>query len=57
MKVFKVEYREVIIHEFFVKANSEDEVVEKFFEMANEGELDFGNGYVSEGDIINIKEV
>lgn len=57
MKVFKVEYREVVIHEFFVKANSEDEVIDKFFEMANEGELDFGNGFVSEGDIAKIKEV
>ena len=57
MKVFKVEYREVVVHEFFIKANSEDEVTDKFFEMADKGELDFGNGFVSEGDITKIKEV
>lgn len=57
MKTFKVEYREVIMHEFYVDANSEDEVTEKFFEMANESELDFSNGVISEGDIVEIKEV
>lgn len=57
MKTFKVEYREVILHEFYVEANSENEVTEKFFEMANECGLDFSNGVVSEGDITEIKEV
>ena len=57
MKMFKVEYREVIVHEFYVKANTEDEVTERFFEMANDGELDFSDGVISEGDIVEIKEV
>ena len=57
MKTFKVEYREVVLHEFYVDASSEDEVTEKFFEMVNDGEFDFSDGFVSEGDITEIKEV
>lgn len=57
MKTFKVEYQEVIVHEFYVDAETEDEVAEKFCEMANECELDFSNGEVESGEIINIKEV
>ena len=57
MKTFKVKYREVMLHEFYVEANSEDEVTEKFFEMVNDGEIDFSYGVISEGDITDIKEV
>ena len=57
MKTFKVKYREVMLHEFYVEANSEDEVTEKFFEMANDGKIDFSYGVISEGDITDIKEV
>jgi len=57
MKTFKVEYREVILHEFYVEAETEDEVTEKFCEMASNGELNFSDGLVSEGDITEIKEV
>ncbi len=56
MKTFKVEYQEVIVHEFYVEAETEDEVAEKFCEMASEGEFDFGDGEVVSGDIINIEE-
>lgn len=57
MKTFKVEYREVVLHEFYVDANSEDEAAEKLFEMMSESELDFSDGFVSESEITNIKEV
>lgn len=57
MKIFKVEYQEVIVHEFYVEAETEDEVTEKFCEMASDGEFDFIDGEVVSGDIINIEEV
>ena len=57
MKTFKVEYREVMLHEFYVEANSADEVTENFFEMVNDGKVDFSYGVISEGDITNIEEV
>ena len=57
MKKFKVIYKEVLYHEFYVDAETEDDVDEKFCEMAGSGELDFSDGYVAEGDIVDIEEV
>ncbi len=57
MKTFKVEYQEVIVHEFYVEAETEDEVSEKFCEMASEGKFDFLDGEVVSGEIMNIEEV
>lgn len=57
MKTFKVEYREVVLYGFYVDAETEDEAVEKFFDMMCESELDFSDGFVSESEITNIEEV
>jgi hypothetical protein len=57
MKTFKVTYRETIWHEFYVKAETEDDVSDEFCRMANDCELDFSDGDLIEGDIINIEEV
>lgn len=57
MKTFKVEYREVVLYGFYVDAETEDEAAEKFFDMMCESELDFSDGFVSESEITNIKEV
>ena len=56
MKTFKIEYREVVLHTFYVDAETEDDAVEKFGEMASNGELDFSDGWVAESDITDIKE-
>lgn len=57
MKTFKIEYQEVIVHEFYVEAETEAEVAEKFCEMASEGQFDFLDGEVVSGEITNIEEV
>lgn len=57
MKTFKVEYQEVILHTFYVEAEKEEDVEEKFCEMANNGEFDFSDGEVVSCDIMNIEEV
>lgn len=57
MKTFKVTYRETIWHEFYVEAETEDDVSDEFCRMANDCELDFSDGDLIEGDIINIEEV
>ena len=56
MKTFKVEYREVVLYEFYVDAETEDEAAEKLFDMMCESELDFSDGFISESEITNIKE-
>lgn len=57
MKTFKVLYKEIIVHEFFIDAESAAEIDEKFVEMANDGELDFSHGEIESSDIIEIEEV
>ena len=57
MKIFKVIYRETILHDFYVEAETEDNVNDEFCRMANDGELDFNDGYLIEGDIIGIEEI
>ena len=57
MKTFKVTFQEIIVHEFYIEAETESDVDDKFVEMANEGELDFSNGEVESSEIINIKEI
>jgi hypothetical protein len=56
MKTFKVEYKEVILHTFYVEAETEEDVEEKFCEMAGNGEFDFSDGWVTNGEIVNIEE-
>ena len=57
MKTFKVTYKEVLLHEFYVEAETESEVDDKFVEMANEGELDFSHGEIDDSSIYKIEEV
>lgn len=57
MKTFKVFYKEVVTHTFYVDAETEDDAVAEFERMANNGELDFSDGYVDEGEVADIKEM
>lgn len=57
MKTFKVTYKEVIVYEFYVDAETESEVDDRFVEMANERELDWSHGEVDSSEIIDIKEI
>lgn len=57
MKTFKITYKEVLYHEFYVEAEAEDDVDDEFCRMANDGELDFSNADLIEGEIVNIEEV
>jgi hypothetical protein len=57
MKTFKVTYKEVLYHEFYVNAEFESDVENEFCRMANENELDFSDGDLVEGNIVKIEEV
>lgn len=57
MKTFKVIFKEVLVHEFIIEAENEDEVSDKFTEMANEGELDFSHGEIDYSDIESVEEI
>ena len=57
MKTFKVTYKEVLYHEFYVEAESEDDVEDEFERMGNDGELDFSDADLVEGNIVDIEEV
>lgn len=57
MKTFRVIYEEVLLHEFFVAAETESEVDGKLVEMANDGELDFSHGEVDYSGIKSVEEV
>lgn len=57
MKTFKITYKEVLYHEFYVEAETEDGVSDEFCRMASNGELDFSDGDVVEGNIVDIEEV
>ena len=57
MKTFKVTYKEVLYHEFYVEAKSEEDVDQEFCRMANDNELDFSDGDLVEGNIVKIEEV
>jgi hypothetical protein len=57
MKTFRVTYKEVIVHEFYVDAETESEVNDRFSEMADEGELDWSHGELDSGDIDYIEEI
>ena len=57
MKMFKVTYKEVLYHEFYVEAETEDDVEDEFERMGNEGELDFSDADLVEGNIVDIEEV
>ena len=57
MKTFKVTYKEVIVHEFYVDAETESDVDNRFVEMAEEGELDWYHGELESGNIDYIEEI
>lgn len=57
MKTFKVTYKEVLYHEFYVEVETEDDVEDEFERMAIEGELDFIDADLVEGNIVDIEEV
>lgn len=57
MKTFKVIFKEVLLHEFIIDAENENEVGDKFTEMANEGELDFSHGEIDYSDIESVEEI
>ena len=57
MKTFKVTYKEVLYHEFYVEAETEDDVEDEFERMAIEGELDFSDADLVEGNIVDIEEI
>ena len=56
VKTFKVTYKEVLYHEFYVNAETEEDVDAEFCRMANDNELDFSDGDLIEGNIIKIEE-
>lgn len=55
---YKVLYKEVLLHEFYVEMDKEDatdeEVSEEFLRMASNSELDFSYGNVEETAIVKI---
>ena len=57
MKTFKVTYKEILYHEFYIDAETEYDVEDEFIRMSNECELDFSDADLVEGQIINIEEV
>ena len=56
MKTFKVVYKEVLVHEFEIDAESIDKVEKEFMRMANDGELDFGNANLEDSGIVSIED-
>ena len=56
MKTFKVKYKEVIMHEFYVDAESEDDVFDEFDRMVDNNQIDFSDGDLVEGNIETIEE-
>lgn len=46
MKTFKVTYKEHLVHEFYVKAESRTEAEREFYKQANSGKIDFSDGEV-----------
>ena len=57
MKTFKITYKEVLYHEFYIEAETEEDVENEFCRMADECELDFSDADLIEGVIVNIEEV
>lgn len=48
MKNYQIIYNEVITHSFQVEANSEEEAEVEFKRMADNGELDFSYGEITD---------
>lgn len=52
---YKIRYKEIIMHDFYFDANSEEEAKHKFNDAVNNGHIDFSYGKVDYGEIISIK--
>ena len=50
MKTYKVTYKEVLIHTFYVDANNEEEAARVFEEGCMNAQFDFSDGEVDETD-------
>ena len=46
MKTYKVIYKEHLVHEFYIDAESRTEAEKEFYRQANSDEIDFSNGEV-----------
>lgn len=57
MKTYRVFYKEVLSHVFYVDAESENEVVDRFNELVDKGRIDFSDGEVVDSDIDFFEEV
>lgn len=57
MKTFKIQYKEVVVHEFLVDAESESDAERTFNLAAIQGEVDFSCGEIYESYIADISEV
>lgn len=56
MKTYRVFYKETIEHVFYVDAESESDVVDKFNKLVDNGEIDFSYGEIVHSDIEYIEE-
>lgn len=56
MKIYKITYKEKLIHEFYVDAEDEYEASDKFYSMLNNGEIDFSDGCLVNSSI-DLEEV
>ena len=56
MKTYRVFYKEVIEHMFYVDAESEHDVVDEFNKLVDNGEIDFSNGEIVHSDIEYIEK-
>lgn len=50
MKEYLITYKEHLVHSFYVKADSEDEAMEEFDRLVENGEIDFSGGEVYDTD-------
>ena len=57
MKKYKVFYKEVIEHIFYVDAESESEVIDEFNKLVDNGKIDFSYGEIVHSDIEYIEKI
>lgn len=55
MKVYKVTYKETLLHTFYVEADNEEKAEEAFEQGLMDGSFDFSDGAIDETDY-SIKE-
>jgi hypothetical protein len=57
MKEYRVIVKEILYHEFYIDAETEEDAREEYERMGLDGELDFSYGEVTDQYIVSIKEV